>query len=118
MQRYERYSSNKCLQHHCATIPDEMDWQIGRLMSAVAQIHSVVLLSDNGPTAWPRYYKEQPDPPSSSAGFRSRKWSRYEGGMRVPFMTRLPGASLRVVLTRALSSRHSTCSRLAARWRA
>ena len=90
MKKYEQYSANKYLQQYYATI-DEMDRQIGRLMSAVDNNTLVVLLSDNGPTAWPRYYKEQLDPPGSTAGLRGRKWSLYEGGVRVPFMARLPG---------------------------
>jgi arylsulfatase A-like enzyme len=90
MKKYERYSSNKYVQQYYATI-DEMDRQIGRLMSAVDNNTLVVLLSDNGPTAWPRYHKEELDPPGSTAGLRGRKWSLYEGGVRVPFMARLPG---------------------------
>lgn len=90
MKKYERYSANKYLQQYFAAI-DEMDRQIGRLMSSVDGNTLVVLLSDNGPTAWPRYYKEHLDPPGSTAGLRGRKWSLYEGGVRVPFMARLPG---------------------------
>jgi arylsulfatase A-like enzyme len=90
MKKYEQCSSNKYLQQYYATI-DEMDRQIGRLMTAVDSNTLVVLLSDNGPTAWPRYYKEKLDPPGSTAGLRGRKWSLYEGGVRVPFMARLPG---------------------------
>jgi arylsulfatase A-like enzyme len=90
MQKYQRYSSNKYVQQYYATI-DEMDRQIGRLMGALGNNTLVVLLSDNGPTAWPRYYKEQLEPPGSTAGLRGRKWSLYEGGVRVPFIARLPG---------------------------
>ena len=90
MRKYERYSSNKYLQQYYATI-DEMDRQVGRLMDALDNNTLVVLLSDNGPTAWPRYYKEGLEPPGSTAGMRGRKWSLYEGGIRVPFMARLPG---------------------------
>jgi len=90
LKKYERFSSNQYLQQYYATI-DEMDRQIGRLVSALDQNTLVVLLSDNGPTAWPRYYKEQLDPPGSTGGHRGRKWSLYEGGVRIPFMLRLPG---------------------------
>ena len=90
LKSYERYSSNKYLQQYYATI-DEMDRQIGRLLKSLDNNTMVILLSDNGPTAWPRYYKEGLEPPGSTAGMRGRKWSLYEGGIRVPFMARLPG---------------------------
>ena len=90
MQKYERYSANKYLQQYFATI-DEMDRQIGRVLDTLDRNTLVVLLSDNGPTAWPRYYKENFEPPGSTGGLRGRKWSLYEGGVRVPMMARLPG---------------------------
>jgi arylsulfatase A-like enzyme len=90
MKKYEQYSANKYLQQYFATI-DEMDRQIGRLLEHVDDNTLVVLLSDNGPTAWPRYYKEGLEPPGSTGGLRGRKWSLYEGGIRVPMMARLPG---------------------------
>jgi arylsulfatase A-like enzyme len=75
---------------------DEMDRQIGRLVAAIdelglAESTLIVLTSDNGPTAWPRYYKEGFEPPGSTAGFRGRKWSLYEGGIRMPLIARWKG---------------------------
>lgn len=90
MARYQQYSANKYVQQYFATI-HEMDRQIGRLMQVTGKDTLVVLLSDNGPTAWPRYYKEGLEPPGLTGGLRGRKWSLYEGGVRVPFMARLPG---------------------------
>ncbi|MEJ7609388.1 MAG: sulfatase-like hydrolase/transferase [Bryobacteraceae bacterium] len=95
MQKYVRYSSNKYVQQYFATIED-MDRQLGRLIDTVDQMGLAdstlfVVLSDNGPTAWPRYYNEKLDPPGSTAGLRGRKWSLYEGGIRVPMIARWKG---------------------------
>lgn len=74
----------------------EMDKQIGRLIDHIdhqglGEKTLILLTSDNGPTAWPRYYKQGQDPAGSTAGFRGRKWSLYEGGIRMPCILRWPG---------------------------
>lgn len=74
----------------------EMDRQIGRLLDqleANGQTDNTIVIftSDNGPTDWPRYYKAGIEPPGSSGPFFGRKWSLYEGGIRMPFIIRWPG---------------------------
>lgn len=73
----------------------EMDRQIGRVLdhldaTGVADHTIVIFTSDNGPTDWPRYYKAGIEPPGSSGPFFGRKWSLFEGGIRMPFIIRWP----------------------------
>ena len=95
LPKYARFSDNKYVQQYYAVI-DEMDRQIGRLLDEIdtlglAEGTLIVLASDNGPTAWPRYYKEGFAPPGKTNGLRGRKWSLYEGGIREPLMVRWTG---------------------------
>ncbi|QDU59429.1 Choline-sulfatase [Planctomycetes bacterium Pan216] len=89
-------SSDHPLHQRFHAVLDEMDRQLGRLVRAIddaglGEETLILVTSDNGPTAWPRYYKEGGEPPGSTAGFRGRKWSLYEGGIRMPLIARWKG---------------------------
>jgi arylsulfatase A-like enzyme len=75
---------------------EEMDRQLARVMDeldklGLAERTLVIFTSDNGPTDWPKYYKQGWTPPGFAGPFRGRKWSLYEGGIRTPFIARWKG---------------------------
>ncbi len=95
LRKYQPFQANPYVQRFYAVL-DEMDRQIGRLIDGIdelglAETTLIVLTSDNGPTAWPFYTKSGKKPPGSTAGLRDRKWSLYEGGIRMPLIARWKG---------------------------
>ena len=95
LEKFAAFASNPYRQKYFAVI-DEMDRQLSRLFRAVDDLGLgertlLVLASDNGPTAWKRYYDEGYDPPGKTNGLRGRKWSLYEGGIREPLIARWTG---------------------------
>jgi arylsulfatase A len=63
----------------------ELDWSVGQILQAlkdngIDDNTMVMFTSDHGP-----WYQ------GSAGRLRGRKWSTYEGGVRVPFIARFPG---------------------------
>ncbi len=74
---------------------EEMDKQIGRVISTIDELNLgkktlILFTSDNGPTDWPKKYKTGP-PAGFTGPYRGRKWSLFEGGIRMPFIARWTG---------------------------
>jgi arylsulfatase len=72
-----------------------MDREVGRIMDLVRELHLddrtiFVFTSDNGPL-YDRLGGTDTDFFGSAAGFRGRKGSMYEGGLRVPCIVRWRG---------------------------
>ncbi|QDV47467.1 Choline-sulfatase [Stieleria neptunia] len=74
---------------------EAMDEHIGRVVATIDELNLgnqtlILFTSDNGPTDWPRKYKTGP-PAGFTGPFRGRKWSLFEGGIRMPFIARWTG---------------------------
>jgi arylsulfatase A-like enzyme len=74
---------------------EEMDKQIGRVIATIDELNLgkktlVLFTSDNGPTDWPKKYLTGP-PAGFTGPYRGRKWSLFEGGIRMPFIARWTG---------------------------
>lgn len=73
---------------------EEMDKQFGRVIDEIdrlglAEDTLIIFTSDNGPTDWPKYYRTKGiTPPGFTGPFFGRKWSLFEGEIRMPFIAR------------------------------
>jgi len=95
IEKWKRVTDNPFEQKFFAVL-EELDAQIGRVADAIdelglAERTLVVFTSDNGPTDWSSYYKQGHTPPGFTGPFYGRKWSLYEGGIRMPFIARWKG---------------------------
>ena len=74
---------------------EELDKHIGRVVSTIDELNLgektlILFTSDNGPTDWPKKYATGP-PAGFTGPYRGRKWSLFEGGIRMPFIARWTG---------------------------
>src|SRR5207248_10629772 len=79
-------------------VVSELDWSVGQFLDAVKQAGIddntlVVFTSDNGP-----WYQ------GSTGNLQGRKGSTYEGGVREPFIARMPGRIPAGILCSGVSS--------------
>jgi len=77
----------------------EFDWSVGRIMDTLKRLKLfdntlIILTSDNGPVLDDGYYdqaNEQVGGHKPGGPYRAGKYSRYEGGTRMPFIVHWPG---------------------------
>lgn len=94
VKKYEKIARSKSEAKFFAVL-ENLDEQIGRFLNGLEKLGKmentiVVLTSDNGPTDWASYYNNGEYPPGFTGGFHGRKWSLYEGGIRMPFIISWP----------------------------
>ena len=93
-EKYAKVSDDPFVQNFLAVL-EELDRQIGRIVGEIdklglAENTLIIFTSDNGPTDWPRKYLTGP-PAGFADPYRGRKWSLFEGGVRMPFIARWKG---------------------------
>lgn len=73
-----------------------MDDHIGRIIDEIDTLGLskktlIIFTSDNGPSDGARKYLQGQKPAGFAGIYRGRKWSNYEGGIRMPFIAVWPG---------------------------
>jgi len=94
-KKWEGITDNPYEQRFFAVL-EALDVQIGRVIDTIDDLGLsertlIVFTSDNGPTDWPKYYRNGGYPPGFTGPFFGRKWSLFEGGIHVPFIARWKG---------------------------
>lgn len=93
-EKYKSVSDDPYVRNFFAVL-EEMDKQIGRVIATIDELDLgkktlILFTSDNGPTDWPKKYETGP-PAGFTGPYRGRKWSLFEGGIRMPFIARWTG---------------------------
>ena len=75
---------------------ENMDNQIGRIIDEIEHLGVskrtlIIFTSDNGPSDGAKKYLNGEKPAGFAGIYRGRKWSIYEGGIRMPFIAVWPG---------------------------
>ncbi len=86
-EKFASVSDDPFVQEFLAVL-EELNRQIGRL--GLGEKTLVVFTSDNGPTDWPKKYLTGP-PAGLTGPYHGRKWSLFEGGIRMRFVARWKG---------------------------
>ncbi|MCH8216542.1 MAG: sulfatase-like hydrolase/transferase [Planctomycetes bacterium] len=93
-EKFASVSDDPFVQDFLAVL-EELDRQIGRVIDEIDRLGLgektlVIFTSDNGPTDWPKKYLTGP-PAGFTGPYHGRKWSLFEGGIRMPFIARWKG---------------------------
>lgn len=75
----------KNMDHHIGRIIEEID------ILGLTKKTLIIFTSDNGPSDGARKYLKGEKPAGFAGIYRGRKWSNYEGGIRMPFIAVWPG---------------------------
>lgn len=99
----------------------QLDWCVGELLAALdknglAENTLIIFTSDNGPVLDDGYVDDANEKLGShqpAGQFRAGKYSKYEGGTRVPFVARWPGKIVAGAISEALHGQVDLATSLA-----